>query len=205
MLNIAVFVSGRGSNLRAIHEAVERGTLDAKIVLVLSSRDDAPALTWASARGIPTASLQGIAADEVATNIVQHLESAGTDFIALAGYMKRIPEEVVRWYRGRMVNVHPALLPSFGGKGMYGERVHKAVLDAGVRVSGATVHIVDEEYDRGPIVLQRCVPVEENDTPASLAERVLAVEHALLPEALQLFSRGQMEVRDGRVQSTKQR
>jgi phosphoribosylglycinamide formyltransferase-1 len=203
MLNIAVFVSGRGSNLRAIHEAVERGALEAKIVLVLSSRDDAPALAWASARGIPTTSLQGISADAVVPQIFRHLEESGADFIALAGYMKRIPEDIVRRYRGRMINVHPALLPSFGGKGMYGERVHEAVLAAGARVSGATVHIVDEEYDRGPIVLQRCVPVEEGDTPSSLASRVLTVEHALLPEALQLFSRGQIEVRDGRVYFTK--
>lgn len=203
MLNIAVFVSGRGSNLRAIHEAVERGALEAKIVLVLSSRDDAPAIAWASARGIPTSSLQGVSDNAVIPTVLRHLEETGTDFIALAGYMKRIPEEIVRRYRGRMVNVHPALLPSFGGKGMYGERVHEAVIAAGVRVSGATVHIVDEEYDRGPIVLQRCVPVDYADTPASLAARVLTVEHELLPEALQLFSRGMIEIRDGRVHSTK--
>ncbi|MDT8325037.1 MAG: phosphoribosylglycinamide formyltransferase [Bacteroidota bacterium] len=199
MLNIAVFVSGRGSNLRAIHEAVEGGALDAKIVLVLSSRDDAPALAWAAARGIRTASLQDVPANDLSAEMLRRLDAVTADFIALAGYMKRIPEEVVHRFSGRMLNVHPALLPSFGGRGMFGYHVHEAVLAAGVRVSGATVHIVDEEYDRGPIVLQRCVPVEDDDTAESLAARVLTVEHELLPAALQLFSRGLVHVRDGRV------
>lgn len=199
MLNIAVFVSGRGSNLRAIHAATEDGSLDAHIVLVLSSRDDAPALGWAADHGIAHSSLQHVPGADMAESILRLLEEAAADFIVLAGYMKRIPGEVVRSFRGRMINVHPALLPAFGGKGMYGHHVHEAVLASGVRVSGATVHIVDEEYDRGPIVLQRCVPVEDDDTADSLAARVLTVEHALLPAALQLFSEDRITVRDGRV------
>ncbi len=199
MLNLAVYVSGRGSNLRAIQEAIDDGTLDARIVLVLSSRDDAPALDWALERGISGISLQNVEVEHTAAVMLEHIEAAGADFLALAGYMKRIPEAVVRRYAGRILNVHPALLPAFGGKGMYGRHVHQAVLTSGARVSGATVHLVDEEYDRGPIVLQRVVPVDDDDTPETLAARVLTVEHRIFPEALQLFSEGRVHVRDGRV------
>ncbi|MCB2204323.1 phosphoribosylglycinamide formyltransferase [bacterium] len=199
MLKLAVFVSGRGSNLRAVHAAIEDGRLDARIVLVLSSRDDAAALTWCAAQNIPTASLQGVSGQDLERTMLSHLESAGAGCIVLAGFMKRIPSAVVQRFTGRILNIHPALLPSFGGKGMYGHHVHEAVLAAGVRVSGATVHMVDEEYDRGPIVLQRCVPVMDDDSSETLAARVLEVEHALLPEALSLLAEGRLELRGGRV------
>jgi len=121
------------------------------------------------------------------------------DFIALAGYLKKLPAAIVREFRNRIVNIHPALLPSFGGKGMYGIHVHEAVLKAGVKVTGVTVHLVDEEYDHGPIVLQRAVEVHDDDTPETLAQRVLQVEHELYPEALQLFAEGRIRVDHGRV------
>jgi len=120
-----------------------------------------------------------------------------TDFIALAGYMKMIPAEIVNEYSDHIVNIHPALLPAFGGPGMYGRRVHQAVLESGADESGATVHLVDEEYDTGPIVLQESVPVRPEDTPDSLAARVLKVEHRIYPRALALFEENRVKI-DGR-------
>ncbi|MBN1446300.1 MAG: phosphoribosylglycinamide formyltransferase [Bacteroidetes bacterium] len=198
MLHIAVFASGRGSNLQAIHSAIASGHLDADLRLVLSNHTDAAALSWAAAQGIPTVHLRYDAKDG-GGDILELLHDHGADFIALAGYLKLIPAHVVRAFRHRIVNIHPALLPSFGGPGMYGRHVHTAVLAAGVKVSGATVHLVDEEYDRGPIVRQECVPVEEGDTAETLAARVLEVEHRIFPEALQLFAQDRVKVADGRV------
>ncbi len=182
-LNLAVLVSGRGSNCRAIHHAIERGTLAARIRCILVSNDTSPIITFANDHDIPTGRVPAEPADFLAT-----LALHGVDMIALAGYLKLIPADVVRAFRNRIVNIHPALLPAFGGKGMYGHHVHEAVLAAGAATSGATVHIVDEEYDRGPIVMQREVPVEAGDTPDTLAARVLAVEHVIYAEALQLFA-----------------
>jgi phosphoribosylglycinamide formyltransferase-1 len=121
------------------------------------------------------------------------------NFIALAGFMRKIPAGVVRQFHHRLVNIHPALLPSFGGKGMYGRRVHEAVLEFGCTVTGATVHFVDEEYDTGAPILQCCVPVLDDDTPETLATRVLEVEHQLYPEALQLFAEGRVRIERRRV------
>jgi len=196
MLNITVFVSGRGSNLRAIHDAISQGALDARICLVLASRPDAPALEWASAENIPTAAVSHGSGD-TADSMLELLGTHDADFIALAGFLKLIPAAVVRAFRHRMLNIHPALLPSFGGPGMYGRHVHEAVLAAGVKVSGATVHVVDEEYDRGPIVMQDCVPVREGDTASTLAARVLDVEHRLFPAALQLFAENRVRIENG--------
>jgi len=128
------------------------------------------------------------------------LASDAIDLIALAGYMRFVPTEVTRRWRGRIVNVHPSLLPSFGGAGMYGIRVHQAAIEAGVRLTGVTVHFVDEEYDRGPIIAQWPAPVLPGDSPETLAERVLAVEHALYPLALDAVTRGRVTLgADGRV------
>lgn len=120
------------------------------------------------------------------------------DLLCLAGYMRILPSNVVRAYRWRIMNIHPALIPMFCGKGMYGEHVHRAALDYGVKVSGCTVHFVDEEYDTGPIILQKVVPVEEGDTPETLAARVLVQEHKAYPEAIQLFAEGRLSI-EGRV------
>jgi phosphoribosylglycinamide formyltransferase 1 len=200
-VNISVFVSGRGSNLRAIHAAILRGDIDAHLNLIVSNRADSPALAFGRELGVQSAAIADTASgsDEEATRILELLERTETDFIALAGYMRMIPPQVVRDYRNSIANIHPALLPSFGGKGMYGRRVHEAVLASGAKVSGATVHLVNEEYDRGPIVMQQCVPVLDNDTPDTLAARVLEVEHSMYPRALQLLITGRVHIHEQRT------
>ena len=178
---IAVFVSGRGSNLQALHAYLER-VGGAEVVLIVSDRASSGALPWARERGIQTATLESGADDSHA--ILTLLDSCRVEFVVLAGYLRLVPPEVVRAYRRRMVNVHPALLPAFGGPGMYGARVHRAVLESGARVSGPTVHFVDEIYDHGPIIAQWPVPVFDEDTADTLAARVLRVEHALYPRVV---------------------
>ncbi|HEU4463982.1 MAG TPA: phosphoribosylglycinamide formyltransferase [Gemmatimonadota bacterium] len=194
VIRIAVLASGRGSNLEALFEALS-GRADAAIVLVASDRADAPALGRAQARGVAAA----VVAPDDAAGMIDVMERSRVDWIVLAGYLKRVPPEVVRKYRGRILNIHPALLPRHGGKGMYGERVHAAVLAAGESRSGASVHLVDEEYDRGPVVAQRPVPVLPDDTPASLAARVLEVEHRLLPEVVVAVAEGRLRVEGDRA------
>ena len=188
MLNIAVFGSGAGSNFRAILTAIQQGDIpDARISLVLSNNSGAGILGIARANALPAIHLsrkQFPDERSFADTILSTLGDHGVNFIALAGYMKQVPPVVVGAYRGRIVNIHPALLPRFGGAGMYGMRVHEAVLAAGDTTSGATVHYVDEEYDHGPVVLQQTVPVLPGDTPELLAARVLAAEHELYPAAI---------------------
>ena len=179
-MHVAVAVSGRGSNLEALLRALGPDA-PARVVLVLSNRPDAPALDRARDRGIPTHTLRDHAdgREWVAT-----LEQHHVELLVLAGYLKLVPAEVIARYRDRILNVHPALLPAFGGKGMYGRRVHEAVLASGARESGATVHLVDEVYDGGAILGQARVPVLPGDDPDRLAARVLEVEHRLLPAAV---------------------
>lgn len=160
---------------------VLEGAHPARIVLVVSNRAEAGGLAIARHHGIPTHVLND-SADPV--EWCQVLETARIELVVLSGYLKPVPPAVVATFRGRMINIHPALLPRFGGLGMYGRRVHQAVLASGDPVSGATVHLVSEEYDRGPILAQATVPILPGDTPDSLAERVLAVEHRLLPAAV---------------------
>ena len=182
-LAIAVCVSGRGSNLAALLDRLDAlgDAAPAAVRLVLSNRADAGALDLARARGVATAVLADPADAEA---WLAPLRAHGIGLVVLAGFLKLVPPAVVAAYRDRMLNIHPALLPAFGGPGMYGLRVHRAVLEAGVRESGATVHLVSEEYDRGEILGQARVPVEPGDTPEALAARVLAVEHRLLPAAV---------------------
>jgi formyltetrahydrofolate-dependent phosphoribosylglycinamide formyltransferase len=197
MSRIAVFVSGRGSNLQALHAHLER-VGGAGVVLVVSDKASSGAIAWARAHGISTATLE--AGVDEAKVILGVLQESRADLVVLAGYLHLVPSEVVRAYRGRMVNVHPALLPAFGGRGMYGARVHRAVLDAGARVSGPTVHFVDEVYDHGAIIAQWPVPVFSDDSEASLAARVLRAEHLLLPRVVHLVASGSMTLGgDGRV------
>jgi phosphoribosylglycinamide formyltransferase 1 len=196
---IAVFVSGRGSNLQALHAYLER-VGGAEVVLIVSDRASSGALPWARERGIQTATLESGADDSRA--ILTLLDSCRVEFVVLAGYLRLVPPEVVRAYRRRMVNVHPALLPAFGGPGMYGARVHRAVLESGARVSGPTVHFVDEIYDHGPIIAQWPVPVLFGDDETSLAARVLRVEHRLLPRVVhQLATNGITGDEIGRIRS----
>jgi phosphoribosylglycinamide formyltransferase-1 len=160
---------------------------------VVSNNSGSGILAYARASGFPALHIsekQYASRDAFARALMDSLETHGATFIVLAGYLKRLPGEVVARYRGRIINIHPALLPKFGGQGMYGMHVHRAVLDAHEPVSGATVHLVDEEYDRGPVILQRTVPVMPDDTPETLAARVLTVEHLILPEAIRMFLDG---------------
>ncbi|HSB54157.1 MAG TPA: phosphoribosylglycinamide formyltransferase [Gemmatimonadales bacterium] len=179
-MKLAVCVSGRGSNLVALLQAL-RGSEAARVVLVLSNRADAPALERAREWGIAAESL---ASFKDGAEWLERLRSHEVDLIVLAGYLKLVPPDVIRAYRGRIVNIHPALLPAFGGSGMYGHHVHEAVIRSGAAQSGATVHLVDEEYDRGAILAQARVPVLPGDTPDTLAARVLEAEHRLLPQVI---------------------
>ena len=183
-MTLAVFASGGGTNFQALIDATVDGRLPARIALCVSNRADAGALQRARHAEIATCVMDPRTVTGYEEKLLAVLDAHGVDFIALAGYLRKIPGAVVRRFRGRMVNIHPALLPDFGGPGMYGLRVHQAVLAAGAKESGATVHFVDEEYDTGAIVLQGRVPVLPGDTPESLAKRVLEVEHRLYPEAL---------------------
>lgn len=202
LLRLAVFASGSGSNLEAILEAIEQGTLDAEVALVVSNKADAFALERAHKRDITTLVLAPSSCQSEAAYVdllLPALSTYGVNFIALAGYLKKIPDAVVQQFQHRMLNIHPSLLPSFGGPGMYGSRIHKAAIERGVRWSGVTVHLVDEQYDSGPIVLQKPVPVYQDDSPESLASRVLTVEHRIYPEAIQLFAEGRVQVKGRKV------
>ncbi len=199
-MRLAIFASGGGTNFQAILDAIERDGLPTEVVLLVSDRAEAGALDRAGSHGIPTAVLPPTdyeSDDDLADALLDALRVRDATFVALAGYLRMIPSAVVQAFHHRMLNIHPALLPAFGGRGMYGRRVHRAVLDYGARWTGVTVHLVDEEYDTGPVVLQEPVPVEPDDTPESLAARVLKVEHRLYPEALRLFAEGRVAT-DGR-------
>jgi formyltetrahydrofolate-dependent phosphoribosylglycinamide formyltransferase len=176
-MRVAVALSGQGSNLEALLHALPRNG-PAEVVLVLSNRATAGGLDIARAHGI-TAHV--LADPDDSSAWLGALAGAGVDLVVLAGYLRLVPRGVIERWRGRIINIHPALLPAFGGPGMYGRRVHAAVLHAGARESGASVHLVDEVYDRGEVLAQERVPVLPGDTPDSLAARVLAVEHRLLP------------------------
>lgn len=202
LLRVAAFASGRGSNLKAILAAIDRKELACKVVLVVSDLENSGALNLARERNIPALHInhkQFDTNDAYERALLQALSDAGTELIALAGYLKKISLKVIQAYRPRIVNIHPALLPAFGGKGMYGMNVHRAVVDYGCKISGVTVHLVDEEYDSGPPVLQRSVPVKEGDRPEDLARRVLEQEHIVYPQALQLFAEKRVEVKGRRV------
>jgi phosphoribosylglycinamide formyltransferase-1 len=201
-VRIAVLASGGGSNLQALLDYFgDAGRADvAQVSLVASNRTAAGALDRAAAHGIERAVLRS--PDDVAEQLAL-LERHRIDLVVLAGYLRHVPPEVTARYHGRMLNVHPALLPAFGGPGMYGARVHEAVIAAGARVSGATVHFVDEHYDRGAVVAQWPVPVHQADTPADLAARVLVVEHLLLTRAVHAVAAGAVWLdADGRARRT---
>jgi formyltetrahydrofolate-dependent phosphoribosylglycinamide formyltransferase len=193
-VRVAVFASGGGTNLEALLEALDPQPA-AEIALVVSDRDRVFALERAARHGVTTA----IVTHDDGESIVELLETHAIDWVVLAGYLRIVPPAVVQRYRGRMLNIHPALLPKFGGPGMYGERVHAAVLEAGESESGATVHLVDELYDHGPIVAQRKVRVHPDDSPERLAARVLEVEHELLPEVVIAAAEGRIRTSGDRA------
>ena len=196
-MNIAVFASGRGSNFEVLLNAIERGHLPAHVVLSLSNKAEAGALEIARSRNIPAVHInqqQFPSEDAYVTKLLELFGQHRVELIALAGYLKRIPSRLIERFRNKILNVHPALLPSFGGAGMYGMHVHEAVINSGVKVSGATVHMVDEEYDRGPIVMQKTVDVASDDTPQTLAAKVLRVEHEIFPQALKAFAENRVRI-----------
>lgn len=192
---LGVLLSGGGRTLVNLLERIERGSLHATVGLVLASRA-CGGVERARERAVP-ADILG--RDEGAPELEARLRGAGIDWVVLAGYLRLLP--VPRTYEGRVVNIHPALLPSFGGPGMYGDRVHAAVLEAGCKVSGCTVHLCDERYDTGPIVLQRACEVRDDDTPATLAARVFELEREAYPEALSRLLSGRVVVEGRRTRT----
>ncbi|HDT13666.1 MAG TPA: phosphoribosylglycinamide formyltransferase [Candidatus Aminicenantes bacterium] len=194
---IAVFLSGRGSNFMAIREAVERGDIDAEVGLVLSNKPDAPGLVQARAWGLETLFLDPklfATREDYDRAVVRELEGRRVDLVCLAGYMRVLTPGLCQAYEHRIVNIHPALLPSFPGL-----HVQRKAIDWGVRFSGCTVHFVAAEVDMGPIILQAVVPVLQDDTEETLAARILVEEHKIYPEAVGLYFAGRLEVRGRRV------
>lgn len=203
-INIAIMVSGhgRGSNMQAIIDGCNSGTIDGDVVVVIGTRDDSPAMNRARLQGIKTVEInpkQYENDDDYGKALLDVLNANKVELICLAGYMRMLPSVVVNAYKGAIMNIHPALIPLFCGKGMYGDKVHQAVLDSGVKVTGCTVHFVDEGYDTGPIIIQKVVPVKDCDTLETLAARVLEQEHIAYPEAVQLFAQNRLKIEGRRV------
>ncbi|HJO24865.1 MAG: phosphoribosylglycinamide formyltransferase [Myxococcota bacterium] len=199
-LRIAVLLSGSGTSLENLCERIDAGDLDAEVCAVIASKAKAGGLERARRRGIPAFAVPRREHPDVgAFNDALHalLERHAPDLVALLGFLS--PFETRGQYDGRTLNVHPALIPAFCGQGMYGRRVHEAVLEAGVKLTGATVHFVDAEYDHGPIILQEAVAVRDNDTAESLAERVQAAERRIVPEAIRLFAESKLTIEGQRV------
>lgn len=199
-LRVAVLLSGSGTSLENLCREIDAGRVPARVVCVISSKSDAGGLVRARSRGIPAFAVPRKQHPDVHRfNDALHtaLEPFDPELVALLGFLS--PFELRGRYDGRALNVHPALVPAFSGRGYFGHRVHEAVLAAGVRVTGATVHLVDAEYDHGPILLQRAVPVLEGDTADTLAARVQAVERRLVPEAVRLFAEGRISLEGGRA------
>lgn len=191
---LAVFISGRGSDMQALIDAGKAGTLDAQVVLVVSSTRDAYGLIRAASQRIDTFMFikkEYSSPDEADRVLVEKLREYRVDYVVMAGYLKMMPVSVLKAFPHKVVNIHPALLPKYGGKGMYGQRVHEAVLAHGEKESGVTIHLADEEYDRGTILEQAKVPVLPDDTPETLAARVLEEEHRLYPMALNKLIKGE--------------
>ncbi len=202
MIKLAVFVSGRGSNLRSIISQIKSGELNAVVKVVISNVKDCKAFEICDSEKIP----KYIVSEKIEkTNsinyqkLIEILEKEEVDLIVLAGFLKKIPVSLLSKFKNKIINIHPALLPSFGGKGMYGMNVHRAVYSSSAKISGATVHFVDEIYDNGKIIDQRVVDISDVKTPEEIAERVLKVEHELLPSVIKKFSENKIKIVDNRV------
>ncbi len=198
-IKIAILISGSGTTLQNIIDCCASGAIDGEVVKVVASRADAYGLTRAENSGIPNVAVvrkDFDTADAFSEALWSEVDPHEPDLIVLAGFMSLL--NVPSRYEGRIMNVHPALIPAFCGQGMYGHHVHKAVLEYGAKLSGVTVHFVNAEYDNGPIIMQSTVEVKEDDTPDTLAERVQAEERAIYPKAVQLFAEGRLKL-DGRI------
>ena len=197
---IAVLISGGGTTLRNLIEKIDVGQLPVEIALVISSSPTAGGLQFAHDAGIPSVVIernQFTDQDGFSREIFHHCRRAGADLVAMAGFLKRItiPEDFIN----RVVNIHPALIPAFCGEGFYGHHIHEAVLNYGAKLSGCTVHFADNQYDNGPVIVQRPVPVLDDDTPEALAARVFEAECEAYPEALRLIATGRVTVEGRRV------
>ena len=204
MLKIAVLVSGGGTNLQAIMDAIDNGTItNAKIEVVISNNQNAYALERAKQHGIEALCISPKEFENrEAFNkaFLEKLDSFGVDLVVLAGFLVVIPETMIQKYRNRIINIHPSLIPAFCGTGYYGLKVHEGALARGVKVTGATVHFVDEGTDTGPIILQKPVMIEQGDTPEVLQRRVMEqAEWKILPQAIDLIANGKVEVIDGKT------
>lgn len=193
MLNIAVCVSGGGTDLQSIIDACEAGKINGQIRLVISNRK--------KAYGLERARLHGIQAEWIKDEdeILKRFEEEKIDIVVLAGYLAIVGDKLIEQYKNRIINIHPSLIPSFCGPGFYGMHVHEAVFKRGVKVSGATVHFVTGEVDGGPIILQRAVDISDLETPEDIQARVLEIEHEILPEAVALYCEGRVSVENERV------
>ena len=197
-MKIGFLASNNGSSLRAIVAASQNGTLAAEPRIVISNRPDAPALEFARAKGLATAVIQTLPDPEAADELLaKTLSAADVDLVVLSGYLRRLGPRTLKRFAGRVLNIHPALLPRHGGQGMYGRRVHQAVLDAGETVTGASVHIVDGEYDHGAVLAQVEVKVHHGDDAKSLEARVMAVEPGLFIDTLQRIVAGDLPLPAG--------
>jgi len=200
-IRIGVLASGGGTNLQAIIDACERGEIDGDVVVVISNVPEAYALERARNHRIPAFAFphKGMTREDHEKDIIECLVQHQVDLVALAGYLRMMTPVFIDKYSGRIMNTHPALLPSFGGKDMHGLKVHQAVIDYGCKVSGCTIHFVTAEVDGGQIILQKSVPVQEDDTAETLQERILKEEHKLFPRAIQLFAQGKLKIEGRRV------
>ena len=202
MVNIGVLISGGGTNLQAIIDNIKDGNIDGDIKLVISNRKEAYGLIRAKKAGIETLYIDRkkfITEDEYNRRIIEEFSKRNVELVVLAGYLRVLSKEFIESYKNRIINIHPSLIPSFCGKGCYGERVHEMALDYGVKITGVTVHFVDEGTDTGPIILQKAVVVKDDDTVESLKSRVLQVEHQLLPEAIRLYCQGSLSFQGRKV------
>ena len=202
LVNIGVLISGGGTNLQSIIDNIKSGRIKGQIKIVISNRKEAYGLERAKNSGIEALYIdRGKFNTEEAYNekILEEFEKRNIELVVLAGYLKVLSKDFVERYKERIINIHPSLIPSFCGKGCYGERVHQMVLDYGVKVTGVTVHFVDEGTDTGPIILQRAVEVKDDDTVERLKERVLEVEHQILPEAIKLFCEDRLSIQGRKV------
>ncbi len=197
-MNLAVFVSGRGSNLKAILDNQELESL-IYVKIVCSNDADCNALKLAKSFDIDTYVIPKNQDEQTVNDLIHSLVNKEVGLIVLAGYLKLIPAKLIEKFYNRIINIHPALLPSFGGKGMYGMNVHKAVFHSSAKVSGATVHFVNQEYDKGIIISQRCVDISDVKLPEEIAERVLKIEHQLLPQVIKKFAEDKIMIMNNRA------
>ncbi|HHW03036.1 MAG TPA: phosphoribosylglycinamide formyltransferase [Thermoanaerobacterales bacterium] len=201
-LKLGVLVSGGGTNLQSIIDNIESGYLPAKIAVVISSKEGAYALERAKKHRIPAYVVKRKDFDsqeKYEDEMIELLRRHQVELVVLAGFLKVLSPHFVRAFPNRIMNIHPSLIPSFCGRGFYGEKVHEAVLNYGAKITGVTVHFVDEGTDTGPIILQRAVPVKDDDTPDTLAARVLKEEHKIYSEAIKLYAEGLLEIQGRRV------